>query len=216
MNNLPSLSVKKLSINMWLRVIINMVLKLKWDVCSLNIKTYYKITAALLFSLLVLPVYAGDTDEYNIYTERYRQAGHPATTENVFENLSVDKDPSIRKRVASNRKTPKRILVHLAGDLNQSVKIALATNLSAPDDVFLILARDPVLAVRSVVARFEYVPVAALEILATDKDADIRLEVARNLNATKVILHKLTKDSDNAVSAIAEQAIQRLTEEQQD
>ena len=181
---------------------------------TFRVTTYHQVIITLLLSLQVISVYAGDVEETNVQAERYRQAGHPATTAEMFDDLSLDKDASIRKRVASNRKTPKDILQRLAHDSDQSVKIAVATNLSAPDDVYLILSRDSMQAVRSVVARFEYVPVVALEILAKDKDVDIRLEVARNLNTTKEILMQLIDDSNTSVSAIAEQALQRLNEEQ--
>ncbi len=178
-----------------------------------NITVRLKTIIGLLLILPFMVVYAGDEEENQIKAERYRQAGHPATSPAMFNDLSFDKDAAIRKRVASNRKTPKNILKRLASDPDQSVKISLATNLSAADDVYLILARDSMQAVRSVVARFEYVPVAALEILALDKDVDIRLEVARNLNSTKVILIQLLRDSDNSVRAVAEQALQRLHDE---
>lgn len=172
----------------------------------------FKIT--ICFFSLTIAAYASNGEEDNVVqAERYRQAGHPATTPAMFNDLALDSDASIRKRVASNRKTPKKILKQLAHDSSQAVKISLATNLSADDDVYIILARDPMQAVRSVVARFEYVPIAALEILAKDKDIDIRLEVARNLNTTKEILIQLSHDSDNSVSAIAEQALQRLEDE---
>jgi hypothetical protein len=170
----------------------------------------HKIIIGLLLLFPLTVIYANEDENNHIKAERYRQAGHPATTPAMFNDLSLDKDVDIRKRVASNRKTPKNILKRLAHDSDQAVKISLATNLSAADEVFLILARDSMQAVRSVVARFEYVPVAALEILAIDKNVDIRLEVARNLNANKVILIQLTHDVDNSVRAIAEQALQRL------
>lgn len=170
-----------------------------------------KYIIGLFVYLLAVSTYAGDTAEYE---ERYRQAGHPATSPSLFEKLSFDKDSSIRKRVASNRRTPKNILLRLANDTEQSVKIALATNLSANDAVYLVLARDPALAVRSVLARFEYVPAAALEILSKDKEVDIRIEVARNLNSTKPILNGLIKDANDRVSAIAEQALQRLRDDE--
>ena len=176
----------------------------------LNIIKYLKVTIGLLLLLLTTVVNANDGQVNSLQAERYRQAGHPATTPAMFKSLSFDKDAAIRKRVASNRKTPKNILLRLASDPDQSVKISIATNLSAPDEVYLILARDSMQAVRSVVARFEYVPVIALKILAEDKDVDIRLEVARNLNTTKEILIQLTHDADSAVSAVAELALQRL------
>jgi len=179
-----------------------------------NANRHFKIIIGLLFFLLALASQASNTAENSVQEERYRQAGHPATTALMFNNLSYDSDASIRRSVASNRKTPKDILLRLAHDPEQSVKISLATNLSAADEVYLILARDLMLAVRSVVARFEYVPVAALEILSKDKEVDIRLEVARNLNSTKVILSRLAHDLDNSVKAIAEQALQRLRDDE--
>lgn len=172
-----------------------------------------KIIIGLLVLSPLIAVHASEEIENATHEERYRQAGHPATTASMFNDLSLDKDAAIRKRVASNRKTPKNILKRLASDPEQSVKISVATNLSAADDVYLVLARDPMLAVRSVVARFEYVPVVALEILANDKEVDIRLEVARNLNSTKAILTQLSRDSDGTVKAVAEQAMQRLLDE---
>lgn len=171
-----------------------------------------KFLLGLVMSCIALTTIA--STELEVYEERYRQAGHPATTASMFEDLSRDSDASIRKRVASNRKTPKNILLSLAKDADQAVKISLATNLSAGDDVYFILAKDSMLAVRSVVARFEYVPVVALEILSKDKNVDIRLEVARNLNSTKSILTALLNDDDGAVKAIAEQALQRLRDEE--
>lgn len=174
-----------------------------------------KWITSILFIFYSGLIYANDLlAENRLYEERYRQAGHPATTAEMFDELSRDKDASIRKRVASNRKTPKNILKRLASDPDQSVKISLATNLSAADDIYPILARDSMLAVRSVVARFEYVPVIALEILSKDKEVDIRLEVARNLNSTRPILTHLTHDTDSAVQAVAEQALQRLLDEE--
>lgn len=173
-----------------------------------SFKNVLKIITGFLFLSLITVANASDQ------VERYRQAGHPATTAAMFADLSLDLDASIRKRVASNRKTPKNILLRLASDPDQSVKISVATNLSAAENVYFILARDPMQAVRSVVARFEYVPVIALEILAKDKDVDIRLEVARNLNTTKAVLIKLTHDIHDAVRAIAEQALQRLKDEE--
>ena len=180
-----------------------------------NTNRYFKIIIGLLIFLLALASHAGNEAENSAQEERYRQAGHPATTPSMFNDLSYDSDASIRRRVASNRKTPKDILLRLAHDSAQSVKISLATNLSAADEVYLILARDSMLAVRSVVARFEYVPVAALEILSKDKEVDIRLEVARNLNSTRVILSQLTHDLDSTVKAIAEQALQRLRDDKE-
>jgi hypothetical protein len=176
----------------------------------LNITKYLK--AIIGFSLLLLSVVVNASNEQDdpVQAERYRQAGHPATTAAMFKDLSFDKDAAIRKRVASNRKTPKNILLRLAEDPDQSVKISIATNLSAPDEVYPILARDAMVAVRSVVARFEYVPIIALKILAKDKEVDIRLEVARNLNTNKEILLQLIQDSDTRVSNIAELALQRL------
>ena len=171
------------------------------------LRTINKV-AGIILLLLVMPVSANDLEE------RYRQAGHPATTASMFKELSFDNDVSIRMRVASNRKTPKDILRRLATDPNQSVKIAVATNLSADDDVFVILAKDSMQAVRSVVARFEYVPVAALKILAKDNDVDIRLEVARNLNSSKEILFELNHDPDHSVRVLAEQALQRLNDDE--
>lgn len=123
--------------------------------------------------MLITVVNANDEQENLIQANRYRQAGHPATTAVMFEMLSYDEDAALRKRVASNRKTPKNILLRLASDPDQSVKISVATNLSAADDVYLILARDSMQAVRSVVARFEYVPILALKILVKDKGVDI-------------------------------------------
>lgn len=179
-----------------------------------TISGYFKIIIGLLFYLLTLASYASNGLENSAQEERYRQAGHPATTPSMFNDLSYDSDASIRRRVASNRKTPKNILLRLAYDSDQAVKISLATNLSAEDEVYQILARDPMLAVRSVVARFEYVPIIALEILSKDKEVDIRLEVARNLNSTQAILTALTHDLDNTVKAIAEQALQRLRDDE--
>lgn len=180
----------------------------------INKNVCLKVMLGLFISLQVLPAYASNDIENATYEARYRQAGHPATTPSMFDELSRDSDASIRKRVASNRKTPKNILLRLANDTDQSVKISLATNLSAGDDMYLILAHDSVLAVRSVVARFEYVPVVALEILSKDKVVDIRLEVARNLNSTKAILTRLSHDVDNSVQAVAEQALQRLLDDE--
>lgn len=165
--------------------------------------------------MLTLEAHASNDVKNSVQEERYRQAGHPATTPSMFNDLSYDSDASIRRRVASNRKTPKNILLRLANDPEQSVKISLATNLSAADEVYLILVHDSMLAVRSVVARFEYVPVAALEILSKDKEVDIRLEVARNLNSTEIILIQLTHDLNNSVKAIAEQALQRLRDDKE-
>ena len=155
----------------------------------------------LVSSLVAGSIFANEAEE------RYRQAGHPATTAAMFTELALDKDAAIRKRVASNRKTPNEILLRLARDPEP------ATNLSAADDVYFILAFDSVQSVRSVVARFEYVPVKALEILARDKDVDIRMEVARNLNSTHSILTQLMNDSDNTIKTIAGQALQRLKED---
>ncbi|MDH5395674.1 MAG: hypothetical protein OEW97_05330 [Gammaproteobacteria bacterium] len=152
--------------------------------------------------------------EANESAELYREAGHPQTSVSRLIELSLVKDASIRKQVASNRKTPKDVLLRLASDPDSSVKIAVATNLSGPDEMYIILARDPAVAVRSVVARFEYVPLSALSILANDEEVDIRLEVARNLNSDKVILTKLTQDYDSTVKAIAEQGLQRLRDEE--
>lgn len=180
---------------------------------NLVINKYLKIIFGLFLLLLSAVLNASNEQEDSLQSERYRQAGHPATTAAMFKDLSLDKDTAIRKRVASNRKTPKKILLHLASDSEQSVKISIATNLSAPEEVYPILAYDSMEAVRSVVARFEYVPVIALKILAKDKDVDIRLEVARNLNANKEILLQLTHDSDSRVSNIAELALQRLSQE---
>ena len=184
------------------------VLIVTWEinVSRFNLSKTITVIFGFMFLSLAVVVYA-DSDE------RYRQAGHPLTTANMFLELSFDEDASIRKRVASNRKTPKNILLRLANDPDQSVKISVATNLSSGDNVYPILSRDPMLAVRSVVARFEYVPVIALEILAKDKEVDIRLEVARNLNTTKAILIQLTHDSNDSVSQVAEQALQRLLSE---
>jgi len=178
-----------------------------------SFKNIFKITMGL-FLLLAIAANASGEEENDNHAERYQQAGHPATSAAIFVNLSFDSDAAIRKRVASNRKTPKNILLRLASDPDQSVKISIATNLSAPEDVYLILARDSMQAVRSVVARFEYVPVVALEILAKDNDVDIRLEVARNLNTNQAILIRLTHDLNDAVRAIAEQALQRLKDEE--
>lgn len=177
------------------------------------IKGYLQAVIGGLIFLLAFVACASEL-ENNTHDDRYRQAGHPATAAAMFDDLSQDRDASIRKRVASNRKTPKHILLRLANDPDQSVKISLATNLSAPNDAYLVLARDTMQAVRSVVARFEYVPVIALEILSKDKDVDIRLEVARNLNSTRAILTALTHDSNNSVKAIAEQALQRLIDDE--
>ena len=179
-----------------------------WDISVSNFKFSIFIKLIVGFILLSFAVAAYADSE-----ERYRQAGHPSTTADMFRELSIDEDASIRKRVASNRKTPKSILLRLASDPDESVKISVATNLSSGEDVYPILSRDPMLAVRSVVARFEYVPVIALEILAKDIEVDIRLEVARNLNATKDILIQLTRDSNDSVRQIAEQALQRLLSE---
>ncbi len=176
----------------------------------LNVTKCLKATIGFSLLLLSSVINASNEQEDLVQAERYRQAGHPATTSAMFNDLSFDKNAAIRKRVASNRKTPKNILLRLARDSEQSVKISIATNLSAPDEVYPILARDAMVAVRSVVARFEYVPVIALKILAKDKDVDIRLEVARNLNANEEILLQLTHDSDSSISAIAELALQRL------
>lgn len=172
-----------------------------------NFEKIIAVIIAFLSLLFTVVAYADNS-------ERYRQAGHPSTTADMFLELSFDEDASIRKRVASNRKTPKNILLRLASDPDQSVKISVATNLSSADNVYPILANDPMLAVRSVVARFEYVPVIALEILSKDKEVDIRLEVARNLNATQAILVQLTHDTNDSVRRIAEQALQRLLSEQ--
>jgi hypothetical protein len=180
----------------------------------LNIGGYLKTLGQLLFLLMISTATCADDNEVrSIHAERYRQAGHPATTSSIFESLSLDDDVSIRRRVASNRKTPKNILLRLAKDSAQSVKIAIATNLSAGENVYPILARDKMLAVRSVVARFEYVPIVALEILAKDNEVDIRLEVARNLNSSKNILLLLSHDKDDSVKSMAEQALQRLRDD---
>ena len=176
------------------------------SVSSFNSKNIIPVIIGFVVLSLTAVVYA-DSDE------RYRQAGHPSTTADMFLALSYDEDASIRKRVASNRKTPKNILLRLASDPDESVKISVATNLSSGEDVYPILSIDPMLAVRSVVARFEYVPVIALEILAKDKEVDIRLEVARNLNATQAILVQLTHDTNDSVRQVAEQALQRLLSE---
>jgi len=169
---------------------------------------YLKIMSGIVILCLSAPILADEIEE------RYRQAGHPATTAAMLLELSFDQDSSIRERIASNRRTPAAVLLRLANDPNTSVKISLATNLSAPDGIYPILARDAALAVRSVVARFEYVPVTALTILAKDKDVDIRLEVARNLNTTRSILSQLMLDDNDRVKAIATQALQRLSEEE--
>lgn len=166
-----------------------------------------RIVVSLIIFQVAISVYADNTET------RYRLAGHPSTSAAMFRDLAIDKNPSIRKRVAGNRKTPKEILLDLTKDSDQSVKIALATNLSAPDEVFTLLATDSILAVRSVVARFEYVPVAALTILSKDKDADIRLEVVKNLNTTKEILFDLIGDPNDSVRATAQQALQRLNDD---
>ena len=179
----------------------------------IGVNLWLKMVSGLFILLLASGHCVSNEIEESLNNEHYRQAGHPATTPAMFDELSRDEDASIRKRVASNRKTPKNILLRLANDRDQGVKIALATNLSAPDSVYLLLSRDAMLAVRSVVARFEYVPVLALEILSKDKDVDIRLEVARNLNSTKALLLELTLDVDSHVKAIAEQALQRLQDE---
>lgn len=177
---------------------------------------YLKIIIGLFVFSPALVGYAGNAAKVSDFEERYRQAGHPKTMPSMFESLSYDSDVSVRERVASNRRTPKSILLRLANDPEQAVKISLATNLSAPNDVYLILTHDKMLAVRSVVARFEYVPVVALEILSKDKDIDIRLEVARNLNSTQAILLDLLHDVDDRVKAIAEQALQRLKDDEAD
>ena len=145
--------------------------------------------------------------------DRYRQAGLPSTTADVFEHLAKDEHASIRQRVASNRKTPVKILMALAHDTDMAVRISVATNLSTNEETYLDLARDPEQAVRSVVARFEYVPVPALILLSKDHDVDIRIAVARNLNSTKAILNMLINDKNNNVSSVAEQALMRLAEE---
>ena len=196
-----------------LRGIINDSFNFNLDIIMysyLNMTKYLKTTIG--FSLLLLSVAANADNEQNdlVQAERYRQAGHPATSSSMFNDLSFDSDIAIRKRVASNRKTPKNILLRLASDPDQSVKISIATNLSAPDEVYLILARDATVAVRSVVARFEYVPVIALKILTKDKEVDIRLEVALNLNTNEEILKQLIHDADTQVSSVAELALQRL------
>jgi len=198
---------------MYLQGIIKGSFNLKMDKImssAFDLAKYLKFTIGLSLLLLAVAVNADSEQENLLQAERYRQAGHPATTAAIFSDLSSDKYAAIRKRVASNRKTPKNILLRLASDLDQSVKISVATNLSAGEDVYLILARDSMTAVRSVVARFEYVPVLALKILAKDKDVDIRMEVARNLNANEEVLLQLTHDSDSTVSAVAELALQRL------
>ena len=170
----------------------------------MNSLTSLRILNGLFLLSLAMSVYAGEAEE------RYRQAGHPATTAAVLAALSFDKDVAIRKRIACNRKTPGEVLLRLAKDPALSVKICIATNLSAPEGVYRLLVRDANQAVRSVVARFEYVPVSALEILAKDKNVDVRLEVARNLNSTKAILTQLQADPDGRVKAVAELALQRL------
>lgn len=211
---MPSFCGDKSSINMYLRGIIkdSFNINLGVTMCSdLNNNKYMKVIIGFFFLVLSTALNANNGHEDPVQEERYRQAGHPATSAVMFKDLSLDKDAAIRKRVASNRKTPKKILLNLAGDSEQSVKISVATNLSAPDEVYPILAVDSMLAVRSVVARFEYVPVIALKILAKDKDVDIRLEVARNLNTNKEILLLLIHDSNSRVSSIAELALERLS-----
>ena len=180
---------------------------------SLSLRTLFKTTIGLFIVLSVLLSCASGGIENMTYEERYRLAGHPATTATMFASLFSDADAAIRKRVASNRKTPKNILLRLANDPAQEVKISLATNLSADEEIYRILAKDHMLAVRSVVARFEYIPAIALEILSQDNEVDIRIEVARNLNSTKAILMKLAHDTNDSVKAIAEQALQRLRDD---
>ena len=73
---------------------------------------YLKIIIGVSFILLSTVLNASNEREDSLQSERYRQAGHPATTASIFKDLSRDRDASIRKRVASNRKTPKKILLH--------------------------------------------------------------------------------------------------------
>ena len=73
---------------------------------SFNLIKIIAVIIGFIFISLTMVVYA-DSEE------RYRQAGHPLTTADMFLELSFDEDALIRKRVASNRKTPKNILLRL-------------------------------------------------------------------------------------------------------
>lgn len=164
----------------------------------------------LLLAIAFLFLRTIDAVELN---PRIREAGHPATSVERMSQLVTDDDWMVREALGRNRRSPPSVLERLAVDPDPRVRIAVATNLATPEWLHLRLARDADPDVRSVVARFEYIPISVLLLLADDPLTDIRLEVARSLNADERVLRKVMFDSDPQVAQTAEQALQRLREE---
>jgi len=90
----------------------------------------------------------------------------------ILENLSKNKDESIRENIA-NYQDSVDVLMQLAKDKSSDVRRAVASN--------------------------EKASIGILELLSKDKDENVRANIASNLNCTVDILEKLSNDKETYV-----------------
>ena len=92
------------------------------------------------------------------------------TRPEVLADIARNKDPHVRRVVASNPNAPIEVLTLLAGDSNGQVRIHVANNPSTPADVLTLLAADDDEYVRWFAARRLLSPADRVTFDALDAD----------------------------------------------
>ncbi|WP_158631880.1 hypothetical protein [Chroococcidiopsis cubana] len=144
------------------------------------------------------------------------------TSAEILQQLSQDKDPTIRALVASNPNTPTQVLLELGIEFpdeitrnpiflletlensdSEFVRISLARSTTTPTNTLKKLALDRSKEIRRIVAANPSTPVETLEFLLGDpytfNDKCLRYYVATNPNITEKLLAILAFDPNKRV-----------------
>jgi len=144
------------------------------------------------------------TSVYNL------EVGKSDTMIELLVELANSDDMGSRWAVAKNPHTPVEILERLSKDKINLVRALVATNPKTPSKILESLFSDEKI-VRDGLSGNPQTPLKILKVLSDDKDKMVRMRLAENPSATKDILNKLLKDSDENVAKASEVNLRELS-----
>jgi predicted DNA-binding WGR domain protein len=121
----------------------------------------------------------------------------------LWEALSKDASPDVRRSIARHPLVPEALLKELSKDKHNWVRVGVAENPRTPEplamDLLAPLTKNKSDIFRQELALLPRLPLALLEVLSQDPDSDVRAGVARNPNAPISLLTVLSKDPSEYV-----------------
>ncbi len=159
--------------------------------------TRKKIAASLSLPIDVANVLAQDSDK----EIRRCLANSERASEELLEQLSLDRKSVVRAAVAANPKTPAWVLAKLAKDSssNWDVRGNVASNSNTEPHVLEQLAEDFVESIRCSVAKNPSTPIPVLERLSKERSKHVLGCLAENVNTPVSVLVALSQSTDKSI-----------------